>query len=291
MPGYGDKMKAMLLSLSVLFSATCALAAPSSDVVPYYGERFYLDLASGISNNDLKNSLKLVLKSDHRRVEGTYDQILQGCSGSGCYTQTSLGYDGARVYLLGNYYIVKHDDGSYGVRDVYCDKEKTKRDFPGKGPAPGTIPDNNVINIEHTWPQSKFSGRYNKGLQKADLHHLFPTDSHINSIRGNYQFGEVAQDTKTIECPVSRFGSASDGRTVFEPPANHKGNVARALFYFSIRYDLPITPNEEASLKQWMKLDPVDEDEIRRNEEIFKAQGNRNPFIDFPDLAERISDF
>lgn len=284
-------MKAFALSVFFLVLASVTFAAPSSEVIPYYGEKFYLDLASGVGNNDLKTNIKTVLKSYHRTTSGTYDQILNECSGSGCYTQGSLGYEGARVFLLGEYYLVDHGNGSYGVRDVYCDNEKTRKDFPGKGPAPGTIPDNNVINVEHTWPQSRFSGKYNKGLQKADLHHLFPTDSKANSIRGNYQFGEVERDTKPVECKASRFGTSSDGRSVFEPPANHRGNVARSLFYFSLRYDLPITPNEEATLKKWDREDPIDEDEMRRNEEIFKAQANRNPFVDFPHLAERISDF
>lgn len=284
-------MKALILSFFVIAFALNSTAAPSSQVVPYYGEKFYLDLSSGISNNDLKNSIKVVLKSYHRAVSGTYDQISSDCSGQGCYAQSSIGYDGARVFLLGNYYLVRQSDGTYGVRDVYCDTEKTKKDFPGKGPSPGTIPDNNIINVEHTWPQSRFSGKYNNGLQKADLHHLFPTDSKANGIRGNYQFGEVTKDTKIVNCKASRFGVSSDGRSVFEPPANHRGNVARALFYFSLRYDLPITPNEEATLKKWSKEDPIDDDEIKRHNEVFKTQGNRNPFIDFPELEDRITDF
>lgn len=284
-------MKIFVLSLFVLVCAQSSLAAPSSETIPYYGERFYLDLSSGVSNNDLKQNIRKVLKSYHRTVQGTYDQIVDQCSGQGCYAQTSIGYDGARVFLLGGHYLIKYSDGSYGVRDVYCDMEKTKRDFPGRGPSPGTIPDNNIINVEHTWPQSRFTGKHPKGLQKADLHHLFPTDSKANSIRGNVQFGEVVREAKPVNCVASRFGAASDGRTVFEPPKNQRGNTARALFYFSLRYDLPITPGEEAALKKWSQDDPVDEDEQHRNEEIFKAQGNRNPFVDFPDLAERISDF
>lgn len=285
-------MKAFFVLFFVLVASLFSNAAPSSQTIPYYGEKFYLDLSSGISNNDLKLNIKRVLRSYHHVVRGTFDEIVDSCQGQGCYAQTSLGYDGARVYLMGSYYLISHNDGSYGVRDVYCDKEKTAKDFKGRqGPQPNEIPDANIINIEHTWPQSRFSGKFNKGLQKADLHHLFPTDSQANSTRGNYQFGEVVRDTKPVNCPASRFGVSSDGRSVFEPPANHRGNVARALFYFSLRYDLPITPNEEATLKKWSKEDPVDEDEIRRNEEIFKTQSNRNPFIDFPNLEDRISDF
>ncbi|MBV2169573.1 MAG: endonuclease [Bdellovibrio sp.] len=280
-------------TLLVLLVTSAAHAAPSSQAIPYYGEKFYLDLSTGASNDALKNNIKAVLRSYHRAVKGTYDQIVSECTGQGCYAQTSLGYDGARVFLMGSYYLIDHGNGSYGVRDVYCDTEKTAEDFKGRStPGPDKIPDNNVINVEHTWPQSRFSGRHNKGLQKADLHHLFPTDTQLNSIRGNYTFGEVTQDSQKLKCPVSRFGRpASGNREVFEPPKNHKGNVARALFYFSLRYDLPITPGEEAFLKKWSKEDPVDEDEVRRNNEIFRVQGNRNPFVDFPELEDSIQDF
>jgi len=286
-------MRLSLLSLFVLLTCVVGQAAPSSQEVPYYGEKFYLDLASGVSNNDLKFNIKKVLRSYHLRTSGSYDQIVEQCSGSGCYSQVSIGYNGARVYLMGVYYLIDHGNGQYGVRDVYCDNEKTGNDFKsGARPAPNKIPDSNVINVEHTWPQSRFSGKFDKGTQKADLHHLFPTDSKLNSVRGNNSFGEVEKDTKTLDCPASRFGTSSNGgREIFEPPQNHKGNVARALFYFSLRYDLPISPAEESVLRKWSKEDPIDEDEARRNNEIYKTQGNRNPFIDFPYLEDRISDF
>jgi endonuclease I len=78
---------------------------------------------------------------------------------------------------------------------------------------------------------------------------------------------------------------------MFEPPETHKGNVARSLFYFSIRYGLRISPEEEAYLKMWNKQDPVDQEEMIRNNEIYKTQGSRNPFVDHPELADRIQDF
>lgn len=286
-------MITLLMSLIAALSATVAQAAPSSNEVPYYGERFYDDLASGISNDDLKKNIQFVLRSFHVRVPGGYDQITNGCSGDNCYQQISLGYDGARTFLLGKFYLIDQGRGEYAIKDVYCDSIRTEKDFRGgNGPQPGRIPDSNVLNTEHTWPQSRFSGRHNKGMQKADMHHLFPTDNELNSIRGNNAFGEVTHEKRPLKCPASRFGKASNGNAdVFEPPANHRGNVARALFYFSIRYDLPIDSRQEAFLRKWSKEDPVDEEELDRNEEIHKMQGNRNPFIDIPGLEDSIQDF
>ena len=77
----------------------------------------------------------------------------------------------------------------------------------------------------------------------------------------------------------------------FEPPQRHKGNVARALFYFSVRYRLAISATQEAHLRAWHRKDPVDESEKNRNDLVQEIQGNRNPFIDFPHLVDSIDDF
>ena len=105
-------------------------------------------------------------------------------------------------------------------------------------------------------------------------------------------FFYIAISSHTPNCALSRYGRIDEARkNGFEPPANHKGNVARALFYFSLRYDLRIKPYEEMVLRQWNILDPVDSEEVRRNTLIEKIQGNRNPFVDDSELVNLISDF
>lgn len=284
-------IKSVIIFSISLYAAT-GTAAQSSQQIPYYGEEFYRSLSAGESNEDLAYAIKAVLRSYHVAQANTSDLLVDSCTGQrNCYAHTSIGYDAARVFLMGNYYLVKDGNG-YGVQDVYCDKTRSAADFPGKGPAPNTVPDNTVINVEHTWPQSHFTRKFRGEMQKSDLHHLFPTDSQINAIRGNNMFGEVVKDLKQLKCPASRYGIGTGGnKQVFEPPNDHKGNVARALFYFSMRYDVGISHLEEGILRKWNNEDPVDDEEIRRNHEIFKVQGNRNPFVDFPDLAERIADF
>lgn len=288
-------MKATTFVLGVLLSflSAPALATQTSNDVPYYGEQFHRDLASGISGEDLKKGIHFVLSSSHLRKSGGYDQITSACNGDSCYQHISLGYDRARIYLLGNFYLIDNGGGDYGIKDVYCDKVRTSAEFAGSSsPAPNTIPGGAIVNTEHTWPQSRFTGRYNREMQKSDMHHLYPTDNQLNSIRGNNPFGEVTQDKMTLKCRASRFGRSTRGSSdVFEPPKNHRGNVARALFYFSTRYETPIDANQEATLRKWSKEDPIDHEEINRNEYIFKMQGSRNPFIDFPELEDSISDF
>lgn len=262
--------------------------------VPYYGEVFYSQLKSGTRNDELLTQLKTVLRSAHVPTPNNQPDVLfkEGCSGqTRCYQQTSLGYDKARTVLLGGFYL-KKDGNSYALKDVYCDKERPASDFPSDAPAPGVIPDGTIVNTEHTWPQSRFTGKFSTEMQKSDMHHLFPTDSQLNSIRGSFRFGEVTKDQKVLKCPESRFGVNGQSKGyVFQPPKNHRGNAARAIFYFSVRYDLPIDPNEEFFLRQWHKEDPVDDEEMQRNEEIYKLQRNRNPFIDHPELVDLISNF
>lgn len=203
--------------------------------------------------------------------------------------QTSLGYDRARMVMFGQMYL-QNDGKGYYIQDVYCQK----RFGSSAGVGPRSIPKAEQINCEHTWPQSKFTGGFPKDVQKSDLHHLYPSDSKANSVRGNMNFTEVAHDAGSLDenCSASKFGSSvSNSNDGFEPPLTHKGNVARSIFYFSVRYKITIPKNEEEVLRRWNDLDPVDAEEISRNDTIEQVQGNRNPFIDFPGLAQDINKF
>lgn len=277
--------------VALVSSASFALQPPQSN---YYPKDFETAANSNLKDEQLLTAIKTVLRSGHIHTANTQDTLVASCAGkANCLVQNVLGYNGARKWMFGTYYLVKQTDGKYGVYEKYCNRIYTSKDFGSKeGPAPGVIPDGTIVNTEHTWPQSKFTGKFPTEMQKSDLHHLYPTDSKMNSLRGNYTFGEVAGGERPTVCDASRFGDASNSKLkVFEPPAEHKGHVARALFYFSARYDMKITPNEEEILKKWDVEHPIDQEEMTRNEEIYKIQGNRNPFIDYPGLAQKISDF
>lgn len=212
------------------------------------------------STSDLKSEIKAEASANHH----------------------SVGYKTARVEIMGQL-DMQQNGSEYFVTDVYCEKEI-------EVPGPGKVPRNDVLNVEHTWPQSKFAGG-EKGSQKCDLHHLFPSDPEMNGIRGNNPFGIVHQEVRSLKCGQSHYGKNTDGQIVFEPPNAHKGNVARALFYFSVRYGMPIDATQERVLREWNKQDPVDQAERNRNDEIQRIQGNRNPFIDHPEYADSIDDF
>lgn len=147
------------------------------------------------------------------------------------------------------------------------------------------------INAEHIWPQSYFG---KKLPMVADLHHLAPTFATPNSRRGSLKFANVSS-------PAYKTSSGSMmGKEGFEPADEAKGNVARAVLYFVVRYhDKSIRQgmdyqsfwvNTVPLLLEWNRQDPPDAAERRRNDLVEGFQGNRNPFIDYPELAERVGE-
>lgn len=157
-------------------------------------------------------------------------------------------------------------------------------------------------NREHSIPQSWFNEKY---PMRSDAHHVYPTDGVVNGQRSNYPHGECASGT-TLAGGRGRLGSstfAGYSGTVFEPLDEYKGDFARTYFYFTTRYmNTPVTNgggvfgNTFGDLKiwcvelylKWHHQDPVSQKEITRNNAIYVYQKNRNPFIDYPSLAEHI---
>lgn len=283
------------MRLIFLFVMLTGAVSFSQDLPLYYGSNFlqaYHD--NSLTNEELKSALFEILKGGHIKKTNQPDELVSSCEGyENCVQHRALGYDGARKKLFGQIYLKTLVDGVYAVRDVYCERDYTDDDFTDK-PAigPNLIPTSgSILNTEHTWPQSKFTGRFPKDMQKSDLHHLFPTDSEMNNHRAALHFGEVVTMKNEQKCPQNKLGKNAEGDLVFEVPDSQKGNTARAIFYFSTRYQMKVDSTEEATLRKWSTLDPVDEEEFTQNNLKDQLQGNRNPFIDFPDLVERINNF
>ncbi|HEY9854898.1 MAG TPA: endonuclease [Stenomitos sp.] len=201
--------------------------------------------------------------------------------------QRDLGYDAARDAMFG------WIDDPQGLDTIEC--VYTGRRLTGVTDRKTAFRNGQGLDTEHTWPQSLGA---KSGPARSDLHHLFPTDVKANSSRGNAPFGEVMASFILLpEYPLlqdqSRAGNDERGRLVFEPRGVHKGNVARALLYFYTRYGLKSPSSislknfqaEKAVLVQWHLQDPVDDAERLRNDAIYKAQGNRNPYVDHPEYV------
>ena len=148
-----------------------------------------------------------------------------------------------------------------------------------------TTGDEKKLNCEHVVPQSWFN---KKEPMRGDLHHLFACDPSCNSRRSNYPYKDFLDYSPEtlIRTITDGCGKADDGR--FEPEYG-KGIVARATFYFLIRYP-DIIDKKQADLSlllEWHNSFPVTLYEKHRNQAIEELQGNRNPFIDYPDWAGR----
>ena len=200
-----------------------------------------------------------------------------------------LGYNSARRFMYN--LIDKDSDGN--VTGVYTGFQQPGRDTSFLDP----------INAEHTIPQSWFG---KKPPMKSDIHHLFPTHKNVNGARGSFPFDEIEDSSTdkwyvksshglkiTLDIPTNNIDAYRELKedTSFEPREDHKGNTARAIFYFYTMYpdaagNISRIADKEI-LFQWHTNDPVDAAEIGRNQRIENRQGNRNPYIDHPDLVAR----
>ena len=166
-------------------------------------------------------------------------------------------------------------------------------------------------NREHSFPRSWFGGEVSP--MNTDVFHIYPTDIRVNSQRGNNPYGVCANGTRLSYGSYVAKGKLGNSTypgysgVVFEPDDEYKGDLARTYFYMATCYknELPSWPGSAQldyarnkykafstwtinMLMEWTRLDPVSEKEIKRNEAVYGIQGNRNPFIDHPELAEFI---
>ena len=162
-------------------------------------------------------------------------------------------------------------------------------------------------NREHSWPQS-FGAELSPAY--TDAHHLFPADPLANEDRSNYAFDELTSGTPLRNAPES---IRNPSLRLVEPRDEDKGRIARALLYMETRYeasdptgdfklsDDPASWDKRmgklSTLLKWNREFPPDERERRKNHLIYTGvrvnntvifQLNRNPFVDYPDLADAV---
>ncbi|MBN2764955.1 MAG: endonuclease [Paludibacteraceae bacterium] len=167
-----------------------------------------------------------------------------------------------------------------------------------------TGPECTNYNREHSIPQSWFN---QASPMVSDAFHVYPTDSKVNGIRSSFPFGEVGSaTTNTTTGNGSKLGTSDFPgytSTVFEPIDEYKGDFARTYFYMATCYagkceswsggvfgnqNLGLTDYGKEIFLKWHRQDPVSTKETNRNNAVEKIQDNRNPFIDYPMLAEHI---
>jgi len=236
------------------------------------------------------------------------------------YYSECVGLCGRELIEELEYTIADHYNVGYkGLWEVYLDSDmrpdgtiwdmySTKHWTPKSEQCGSYKKIGDCYNREHSFPKSWFD---DASPMYSDAFHIYPTDGKVNGQRSNYPYGECAHG----EYVQSHSGVHALGRlgqstfpgysgTVFEPDDEYKGDFARSYFYMATCYNRLIdgwhsdmlagnsypafTSWAIDLLLKWHRKDPVSDKERTRQEAIYKWQDNRNPFIDFPELAEHI---
>ena len=217
----------------------------------------------------------------------------------------NLQLEDLRGWLKSNWYDGQHDGLGYneGRRQMYgytdiMGNGNVECIYTGFQQSGGFVTYPNPINAEHVVPQSFFGS---SEPMKSDIYILRPCHGNANSSRSNNPFGEV-NDNQAQWYGVNGNNYASQGNEpsgsdnwsessggVWEPRESKKGDVARAVFYYYTMY-----PNEGTSISacgnvntlyDWHVNDPPDAAEISRNTKVNQVQGNKNPYVELPDLV------
>lgn len=262
-------MKKLYLILVLIITAVTLNAQPQG----------YYNGTEGLTGNALKTKLHSIIKNDnHTSYGGLWD----------------------------SYYQTDKKPGTNFVWDIYSDVPNGTPPYQfvlGTDQCGSYNGEGDCYNREHLWAQSWTS---NDATEKTDLHHVYPTDGWVNNKRGNYAFGEVGNASWTSRNGGKLGNNTVSGYsgTVFEPIDEYKGDIARALMYVSVRYyqeDSGWSTSDMTNkslikdwamtmLLRWHEEDPVSEKEINRNNAVYNIQGNRNPFVDYPEFANKIWD-
>ena len=115
-----------------------------------------------------------------------------------------------------------------------------------------------------------------------DLHNLYPVWSELIHTQRNHSFAEIeAEEWRFRGCDYEKKN------LLIEPREIARGNIARAIFYMADTYQLPIDQELQDTLSKWNYDDLPSEQEMNRNNLIEKIQGNRNQYIDNPELIKK----
>ena len=163
---------------------------------------------------------------------------------------------------------------------------------------------------EHAWA-AKLMGYASTGEATAtpgmgtDYHNLYAAWQSGNSSRSDKKYGDV--DDATATSGASLGGDYYYTSQLFEPSDTDKGMLARAILYMGTMYKDTLTISgdticELSTLINWSNTFAVDRREAQHNESVYShvyswsdsngsyefAQGNRNPYSDYPELVNYV---
>ena len=235
----------------------------------------------------------------YERAQGTQDSVLKSKLGEIIFCGVRYKYGSGPRKTWDAFYYTDRDTITNEVLDMYSNNV---RFFNPENPT-GSV---SGFDIEHMLPKSWWGGTVNEAY--CDLYHLVPGDASANRSKLNHAPG-IPTDSSFWNGSFLTGQDTIHGLTrAFCPADEYKGDFARAYFYIATCYGDTLTWETTGEAAQamtntswqefqpwlrdllvaWHRMDPVSEKELQRAIEVNKIQGNRNPFIDYPELVEYI---
>lgn len=285
---------------SVLSNDTSSFSLSSDDSTyvpsgPNY-DGYYNELTSWSNGEDLKTKLNTLSRKTYRALNYTTPNY-----------QTNINADHS-------YYDFEYLDVIYSETDIY--KGDTNKGWQREHAFCASLMCGSL-----TADAVKRVGR------ATDFHNLIAAQAGANGSRGNKNYGIANKTAESYQNRTTQNGydGYSFDSVNFEPADKDKGRVARAIFYMAMMYKDDENDNinnitmkglkvvEEpvsyvagedgafaignlSTLLDWNKKYPVDYLEMQHNISVYKdispvdgfAQGNRNPFVDYPSLVDYV---
>jgi len=230
-------------------------------------------------------------KSYYNGITGKKGATLKNALYSIISSHTNFSYSSLWYYYEQVDYLDKtNSSGQHQVFDMYSTEVHY---FVGNGGTPSGM------NKEHTVPKSWWSGTG----PNSDIINVLPSETQANSNKSNYPLGVVTGSVSTDNGRI-KTGKSSRNIMVVEPVDEYKGDFARIYFYVATCYPsagwksstsfamissgLTLADWIVDMLLEWNEQDPPSTWEATRNNRVEDVQGNRNPFIDYPELANYI---
>lgn len=273
--------------------------------------KFLILFSHGMLRNHIALTLSIITLSlnaaapegYYSSLDGLRDQSLKDRLHEIIRSHTRLSYNSLWDYYPETDVYPERKNGRSLVWDMYSDNWNNEKYYYPNG--------TRGLNREHSVPKSWW-GSGNDAIYDfqagTDIMHLFPSDGDANMAKSNYPLGEVdpsqvtfSNGTSTVGIPIQGQGGGSS--RVFEPDDEYKGDFARVYFYmvtcyqdYEWRYTYMFSNNSYLSMQSWAidmlldwsRNDPVSQKELDRNDAVYAIQGNRNPFVDDPELIEYI---
>ena len=298
----GRSSAAFSSSSSSLESSNSEVSSSSSNSssvapkTPYNG--YYDDLVSWTNGVDLKNQLNAIIRKGY----------------------TPLTYVGSNAQNYATNIDADHTKYDFEYLDAIYTKSEISIEATNKGWQREHAFCASLMCGSLTADAVKQKGR------ATDFHNLFAAEAGANGSRGNKNYGYADKSAsnytnRTVDDGYDGYSYSSN----FEPGNKDKGRLARAIFYMATMYkdaetdevngitmkglkvvEDPVTyvaGNDGAfaignlnDLLDWNDKYDVDTLEMQHNISVYSntnnpdgvAQGNRNPYVDYPELVDYV---